>query len=287
MVDAPVGFQCRECVAKAESTSASPLGPMGAAVIRDAYVTKAIIGICVALFAIEFVAGVSSVVFAWGMSPSAVSLGGEWWRLLTAAFLHGGLLHLAFNMYVLWVLGPTLESLFGHVRFTVLYLVSALAGSVASYTFGPFNTLSVGASGAIFGLMAALIVAGHHLRRDVTQVVFLMAINVVIGFLAPGIDWRAHLGGALSGVVVAGVLAYAPKQSRTLWQVLGILAWLGVLVVVFTLRTGQIQQQLPTTRYGPAPAGAASGVQVARGVVADLAASVSTGSPHLGKTTSL
>lgn len=269
MIAAPVGFQCAECVAKAESTTSGPLSPMGTAVIKDAYVTKAIIGICAALFVVEFVAGISSFVYEWGMSPAGVSLQGEWWRLMTSAFLHGSVLHILFNMYVLWVLGPTLESLFGHVRFAVLYLVAALAGGVASYTFGPFNSVSVGASGAIFGLMAALIVTGHHLRRDVTQVIVLLVINAVIGFVVPGIDWRAHLGGAVSGAVVAAVLAYAPKRSRELWQVLGVLAWVGVLVAVLTLRTAQIQQQLPTMRYG----------------LADALAPQSTSSPHLGKTT--
>lgn len=293
MIVAPVGFQCPDCVANAEESTRGPLSPMGTAVIRDAYVTKVLIGICGLVFVAEYLIGLDVVVREWGMSPGAVSLHGEWWRLMTAAFLHGGLLHILFNMYVLWVIGAALESLFGHVRYAILYLVSALGGSVASYAFGPFGLLSVGASGAIFGLMAALIVAGHHLRRDVTQVVFLLAINVVIGFLAPGIDWRAHLGGAVTGAVVAAVMAYAPRQSRKLWQTLGVLAWLGILVTVLTLRTGQIEQQFLPVDSGRsplrslAPSGPGSSVTSDSDEAAPSVRHPSTGSPHEGITTQL
>ena len=240
MVDASVGFQCPECVAEGKATQRTPLTPMGAQPVRKATVTQVLIGINAVAFVLELVAGMDVVISQWGMSPLAVSVGGEWWRLLTAAFLHGGILHIAFNMYVLWVIGPQLESLFGHVRFIVLYLLAALGGSVASFAFGPVNSVSVGASGAIFGLMAALIVAGRSMRADVTQIVILLAINVVIGFVAPGIDWRAHLGGAVVGAVVAAIMSYAPAQSRVLWQTLGCLAVTGVLVAGLMVRTATL-----------------------------------------------
>lgn len=246
MNDAAVGFQCPECIAEGRATVRSPLTPMGGQPVRKATVTQVLIGINLVVFVLELVAGLDVVISQWGMAPGAVSVGGEWWRLLTAAFLHGGFLHIAFNMYVLWIIGPQLESLFGHARYLVLYLLAALGGSVASYTFGPVNSVSVGASGAIFGLMAALIVAGRSMRADVTQIVILLAINVVIGFLAPGIDWRAHLGGAVVGAVVAAIMAYAPKQSRTLWQTLGVLAVAGVLVAMLMVRTAWINTQLAT-----------------------------------------
>lgn len=248
MIDASVGFQCPECVAEGRATVRTPLTPMGGQPVRKATVTQVLIGINLVVFVLELVAGLDAVVGNWGMSPVAVSVGGEWWRLLTAAFLHGGFLHIAFNMYVLWVIGPQLETLFGHVRYLVLYLLAALGGSVASYAFGPVNSISVGASGAIFGLMAALIVAGRSMRADVTQIVILLAINIVIGFIAPGVDWRAHLGGAVTGAVVAAVMAYAPRQSRVLWQTLGCLAVAGVLVVSLMVRTASIN--VPTARIG-------------------------------------
>ncbi len=245
MIGASVGFQCPDCVAEGRATTRAPVTPMGGQPVRKATVTQVLIGINLIVFVLELVAGLDTVVGNWGMSPVAVSVGGEWWRLLTAAFLHGGFLHIAFNMYVLWVIGPQLESLFGHVRYVVLYLLAALGGSVASYAFGPINGISVGASGAIFGLMAALIVAGRSMRADVTQIVVLLAINIVIGFVAPGIDWRAHLGGAVTGAVVAAIMAYAPKQSRVLWQTLGCLAVTAVLVLGLMVRTANVNSQLP------------------------------------------
>ena len=159
-------------------------------------------------------------------------------------FLHGSFLHIAFNMYVLFALGPTLERILGHVRFTALYLLSAVGGAVASYFFSDITTVSVGASGAIFGLMGALVVAGRRLRYDVTQVLVLLGINVVIGFLAPGIDWRAHLGGLVTGAVVAAILVHAPRKSRTFIQVAGLSGVLLILVAVAMLRTSQIQELL-------------------------------------------
>jgi membrane associated rhomboid family serine protease len=176
------------------------------------------------------------------MWPVGIALEGEWPRLLTSAFLHGSFLHIAFNMYVLFALGPTLERILGHGRFVVLYLVSALGGSVASYVFSDLRTVSVGASGAIFGLMGALVVAGKRLRYDVRQVLVLLAVNVVIGFIAPGVDWRAHLGGLVTGAAVAAVFVLAPRANRLLWQILGILGIVGVLVVLVMYRTLAIQE---------------------------------------------
>lgn len=244
MSAAPVGFQCPECVHEGQQQTRQVVTPMGGEPIRDYYVTKVLIGINVGLFIVEMVAGMDAVIRQWGMYPAAVSLGGEWWRLFTAAFLHGSLLHIGFNMLVLWLVGRPLESILGHVRFVVLYLLAALGGSVASYTFSPLNTLSVGASGAIFGLMAALLVAGHSLKADVTQIAVLLAINIGIGFVVAGIDWRAHLGGAAVGAVVAAIMAYAPKDSRVLWQTLGVLAVCGVLVTMMMVRTSAIQSEL-------------------------------------------
>jgi membrane associated rhomboid family serine protease len=202
----------------------------------------ALIVINLAIFGVGLLLGSSQEIIArYGMWPLGIALEGQWWRLITSAFLHGGLLHVGFNMYVLYAIGPVIERALGSGRFLVLYLTSALGGAVASYMFSPVNTVSVGASGAIFGLMAALLVLGNRFRNDVSQVAILLAINFAIGFFVPGIDWRAHLGGALTGAAVAAVLAYAPRQSRTLWQSLGVLAILLVLVLATFLRTAQLQ----------------------------------------------
>lgn len=144
-------------------------------------------------------------VFLLGLHPPAVT-SGEWWRLLTAAFLHGSLLHLGFNMLALWLLGVQIERFLGSKRFLILYFASALGGSFASFYFSPPATFSIGASGAVFGLMGAFVVIGKKKRVDVSQVLVLLAINIALGFTVSGIDWRAHLGGLITGVIVTKIL---------------------------------------------------------------------------------
>jgi len=219
-----------------------PVTVAGATHIERPVVTYTVIGVNVAVFLLQLLRGIDAMAEQWGMWPIAVALGGEWWRLITSAFLHGSFLHIAFNMYVLFALGPTLERILGHGRFIVLYITAALGGSVASYVFSDPNVVSVGASGAIFGLMGALVVAGKRLRYDITQVLILIAINIAIGFLAPGVDWRAHLGGLVVGAAVAALLVYAPRRMRIPVQVLGIAGVLAVLIAITLWRTAQIQE---------------------------------------------
>ena len=240
MVAAPVGFQCSSCVAGAASLRVAPPTVAGGQYIVKPRVTYALIGLNVALFLLQYLGGLYEVAGDWGMKPEAIAVDGEWWRLLTGAFLHWSFLHIAFNMYVLFALGPNLERVLGHVRYLLLYLIAALGGGVASYALSDMRTVSVGASGAIFGLMGALIVAGRRLNYDIKQVIILLGINVVIGFLAPGVDWRAHLGGLITGAAVAAVFVLVPRRHRVLWQTLGILGILGALMCVTIWRTVQI-----------------------------------------------
>ena len=246
MNGASVGFHCPECVAAANARQRSVTTALGGRVPSKPSVTYALIAINAGIYLLGFVlpgTNTSSMAVEFGMIPGAIALG-EWWRLITSTFLHGGLLHVLFNMYVLYLLGPALERLLGHGRYLLMYLLAAFGGSVASYLFSPINVASVGASGAIFGLMGAILVVGRRFRHDVSQVALLLAINVVIGFVVPGIDWRAHFGGALTGAAAAAVLAYAPRTNRLLWQSLGLLAIFGVLIGLTMLRTAAITDDL-------------------------------------------
>jgi len=175
--------------------------------------------------------------------------GGEWWRLLTPMVLHGGLLHLLFNTYALYVLGPQVESTFGTARFLAVYLLSGLAGGVASY-FWNADALSVGASGAIFGLFGALgafayssrsLIGWEASRMQLYQMATLVAINLVFGLVTPSIDNSAHIGGLVAGGL-AGI-ALAPRYAvdrRSMMPSIArrdnpLLAWgaaLGLLVVI-------------------------------------------------------
>lgn len=187
-------------------------------------VTLTIIVICVVLW------------LAQQASPSvgvdldfAPSLGrAEPWRFLTSAFLHGPLYHILFNMYALWVVGQYLEPLLGRLRFAILYLVSAVGGSVgylwltspqinlASGTYSWVAT--VGASGAVFGLFGAMLVLNRHLGRSSAGIAVVILINGVIGFVYPGIAWQAHLGGLITGVALAGVITATSSKSRRKFQ---------------------------------------------------------------------
>lgn len=240
MVPAAVGFQCPDCVAGGAATIRQPRTAAGAAYISRPTVTFVLIAINLAVFLVELVLAIDEMAVQFGMWPVAIAVDGEWSRLITAAFLHGSFLHIAFNMYVLYALGPTLERVLGHVRFLLLYVIAALGGSVASYVFSDIRTVSVGASGAIFGLMGALLVAGRRLGHDVRQVAVLLGVNVLIGFIAPGVDWRAHLGGLVTGAAVAAVFVFAPRTRRTLVQALGIGVILIVLAGVVAWRTNDI-----------------------------------------------
>lgn len=244
MVPAPVGFQCRECVGSAAAQRPQPQTAVGAAIPARPTVTYVLIGLTVAAFLLQLSMGIDESSVEWGMWPARVAVNGAWWLLLTSAFLHGSFLHIAFNMYVLFALGPVLERVLGHGRYLALYLLAAVGGGVASFWFSSVNAVSVGASGAIFGLMGALVVAGRRLRYDIRQVLILLAINLVIGFIAPGVDWRAHLGGLVTGAAVAAVFVLAPRAHRLAWQVLGIAAIVGVLVTMFAVRVAALSEFL-------------------------------------------
>jgi membrane associated rhomboid family serine protease len=127
----------------------------------------------------------------------------QWYRLFTVALTHGGILHLGFNMYSLMVLGNPLEEAFGKQKFLIVFFFSLLTGSLTSAYFASLYSASVGASGAIFGLFGALAIVGKKIGADIRSIVVIIGINFAFGFAIGGVDWRAHLGGLIGGVVAA------------------------------------------------------------------------------------
>ena len=241
MVTASVGFQCPQCVHEGAKSIRPTRTIAGGRTIARPTVTYALIAICVAVFGLESVTGTNAAIDRFGMAGYYIAHDGQAYRLLTSAFLHAGFLHIAFNMYVLYALAPMVEAFLGHVRFAVLYLVAALGGSVASYFFSSPLVPSVGASGAIFGVMAALVVVAHRIKADVRQPLTLIAVNLALGFAISGVDWRAHLGGLVVGAALAAVFAYAPPHPGV--QAVAVVAVLAVLVVLYVTRTNHLQQQ--------------------------------------------
>ncbi len=189
----------------------------------------AVVAANVLVWAMNVAAGLSPTrplspeLFAWGANAaSAVVLDGQWWRLVTAAFLHGGIVHLAFNMLGLWEAGKQLCRLLGNAQFALVYLASALAGGAASLHYAAQNSVSVGASGAVFGVLGALLAASIHyrhlvpptnLRRLWTGLGFFVGYSLLHGFTQENVDNAAHVGGLACGMVL-GAMLLAPIDPR-------------------------------------------------------------------------
>ena len=211
------------------------------------WLTRALTVANAAVFLVMAVAGIDVLrpgpldYIDWGSNFAPLTAGGEWWRLLSAMFLHFGPLHLLFNAWALWAIGSLVERLFGHVRFGAIYAVAGLAGGLASIAWNPLVN-SAGASGAIFGIIGAQLAfftrSGHRLPSGVVRAqrnstLAFIAYSVTFGFIVPGIDNAAHLGGLASGFAMGWLLARPlgalarPPQER-----LGILAAVALAVVL-------------------------------------------------------
>lgn len=237
---AAVGVHCVDCVREAARTAPVARTAFGAPLRQGRpVVTLTLIGLCVTSFVLQLVVG-SAWTQTWIFSPAAGAF--EPWRFLTAGFLHstGMLLHIGFNMYALWLLGPLLEQALGRGRFLALYLLSTLGGTVMFTLLATdvvdFRTGVVGASGAVFGLFGALLPVLRRMRRDARGIVVLVAINGVLGFVVPGIAWEAHLGGFLVGLALGAAFAYAPRRLRGAVGVGAPVVALVVLVGAATVR---------------------------------------------------
>lgn len=240
---AAVGVQCVDCVREQARQAPRTQTALGGRV-RDGrpVVTYTLIALCAVSWILQLVTG-GDWTMRWAFAPSVGWA--EPWRFLTAAFLHStSPMHILFNMYALWVTGQFLEPLLGRARFLALYLLSAVGGSVGVLLLAggwedpSWRTAVVGASGAVFGLFGAMLPVLNRTGRNGVQVLVLIGINFVIGFLVTGIAWQAHLGGLVTGVVLGAAFAYAPKDHRRL---VGIGASVGVAVVLVVLAAVKYQ----------------------------------------------
>ncbi len=255
LTPASVGFHCRQCVA--ESNSARPVARTisGGVLGRQPVVSVGLIVLNVVAFVVtmiqgggESTLGGSALFRAGALSPMTVA-SGEWWQLLTSGFLHGGVLHIAMNMLSLYLIGIGLERVLGSGRFAAVYLLSLLGGSVAVYLLTEPDSLTVGASGAIFGLLGALLVLYKKLRLDLRQLLVILALNAFITVSVPNISWQAHLGGFLVGAVVGAAMVYPPPKNRLVVQVGVSAAVLVVLVALIVVRDSTIGQWICSEVY--------------------------------------
>ncbi|WP_327415060.1 rhomboid family intramembrane serine protease [Streptomyces sp. NBC_01233] len=252
MISASVGFQCPECVREGSGTGHRPTANAprtlaGGVVAADPHlVTKILIGINVLVFLVgainpalvvqlELIARYRE--FAYLVGPIEGVSTGEYHRLLTSVFLHTELWHIAGNMIALWVIGGPLEAALGRARYLAVYLLSGLGGSALVYLMSAPNTPTLGASGAVFGLLGATVVLVRRLRYEMRPVIVMVVLMLVLTFVPLGgisVSWPAHVGGLVTGALVGlGMLTPTTGRTRTLVQ------W-GTCAGVFLLATALV-----------------------------------------------
>ncbi|WP_413753206.1 rhomboid family intramembrane serine protease [Streptomyces sp. R-74717] len=232
MVNASVGFQCPDCARQGAGTghgpgAARPRTVAGAPVTADPrLITKILLGINVAVYIAVLANGalVNELVLIGRATthfggPLEGVAEGQWYRLVTSMFLHQEMWHILFNMLGLWWLGGPLEAALGRARYLTLYMLSGLAGGALTYWLSAPVQGSLGASGAIFGLLGATAVLMRRLNYDMRPVFVLLAVNLVITFNPwGGIAWQAHVGGLIAGTLIAIGMVHAPRERRALVQ---------------------------------------------------------------------
>jgi membrane associated rhomboid family serine protease len=270
MRPAAVGFQCPECVKEGTKTTRSGRTAYGGLRPSDASITS---GVLIALNAAVWIAvlatgGNSSKLLDWlvlrpqpacGFNNGVVLVpeatctrsGGTWlpavsdgayWQVVTSMFTHVELWHIGFNMLALWVLGPQLELAVGRLRFIAIYFIAGLAGSAMVLWSGPQYSGTLGASGAIFGLMGAMAVVALKVGGDVRGILVWIGINFVLTFTFGNISWQGHLGGFVAGTAVGAVLVYAPRgPRRTPVQLAGVTVIAVAVLAAILARVAMLQ----------------------------------------------
>jgi membrane associated rhomboid family serine protease len=249
MVPASVGFHCPVC----SNAGAAPVVRSGPAALAgaDPIVTKVLIGLNAAAFLLmvggsgrpggALRGGGGTIVADFGLIGHAGSqiigefgvAAGEWWRLVTGGFLHGGLLHLGFNMLVLWLLGSQLERALGRARFITLYVTSLLAGSFGVMLLDP-NRMTVGASGAIFGLMGAAVALQRAAGVDWWRsgLGTLLVVNLLLTFAVPNISVGGHIGGLVGGLAAGALMVLVDRRTASERLAVAAGAGLGLACVI-------------------------------------------------------
>ena len=228
---AAVGVHCPECVAEARQRAPKRKPAIVTAFRRTSsapVVTYTLIAINLLVFGVQFVTGdLLYQLFAYYPPLTAVHP----WRMLTSVFLHGSVLHLLFNMYALFVFGRLLEGMLGRIRFLALYAIAGFGGSVGVLLLSPESSV-VGASGAIFGLFGAFFVIQRRLGGNAAQLLIIIGLNFVIGFIVPNVAWQAHLGGLIAGAALAAVFVRTRRPDQKRLQIALATAIAAALVVV-------------------------------------------------------
>jgi len=245
---APVGIRCPEHAGEAQGAKRVVQKVQTSTTRSVGWMAKTLVAVNVGIYLLQLAQGAPSSgnggsIFENGVLYGPLVAEGEWWRLITAAFLHYGFIHLGMNMLALWLFGPALESVLGPARFLMLYLVGGLAGSAGALLLTP-NAATVGASGAIYGLFGAILV----LEREGTyvfggSVIPLLVINFAFTLFIPGISKGGHIGGFIGGVLAILVLSRFGKQrvSHARTDLLGYVGLVAIGVVSVAIAYGKVR----------------------------------------------
>jgi membrane associated rhomboid family serine protease len=238
---APVGIRCPDHagVRRTPATRLKPRpvrrAPGDALATNRAPVTYTLIAVNLAIYLVTVAQGRGLSAPGGSLFDRMVLYGpfvahGDWWRLVTTMFLHASVLHIAFNMFALWVIGRPVEQYLGSARYIGLYFVSGLAGSAGALV--QTGGVTVGASGAIFGILGAMLIIEWQVTGSLAgQAASLIAINLVISFAIPGISWGGHVGGLIGGILVMLAYAHWSDRGRAQYGQLGLGGVLGLIVV--------------------------------------------------------
>ena len=253
MTSAAVGFHCPNCVKEGNRGSRQFKTPYGGERVADPRLTSfVLIGINVLVWLMIVATGRSNstIVDKLALRPDSAARrlpdgtitvvqgvdDGAWWQIITSVFTHVEPWHIGFNMLALYFLGPILENVLGRARFLAVYLVSGVAGSAAVMLLSDPHGQTLGASGAIFGLMGALAVLALKVRGQVQTILMWIGLNLVFTFTIGGISWQGHIGGLIGGVLMGAAMIYAPRQWRAPVQWAATGAVLAVSLALIVLR---------------------------------------------------
>ncbi len=268
MVDAAVGFQCPECTKEGARQTRQDQLPYGGSVVRDPRLTTyVIVAINVVVYLISGVNGLADKLalaprgmcldatdpnsyYPGALQHACVAAGnhwvdgvasGAWWQVVTSVFTHLTLIHIALNMFSLIVIGPSIERVLGRARFLAIYAVSGLAGSAFVMWLTNPESSTVGASGAIFGLMGALLLLAYKAKGNYQQVLIIIGVNIAYTVLNVGtISWQGHFGGLLGGIVATWLVAWAPRKNRAAVQWVALAAEAVICVALIAVRAAQL-----------------------------------------------
>ena len=268
MRPAAVGYQCPDCARGSRQEVHQPGRRIGSSA-AGLSITNVLIAICVGVYVIGVALSGAGSVIEGATEKVMIQLGaeqpflvasGQYWRLFTSIFLHFGILHLALNMYALFIIGNVVESELGRIRYLALFLVTGWFSSAIAYWLTPplvavqgglTLQISAGASGAIFGLFGVFLAYNYRRRHlafyanRMRQMLMLIVLNIVFTFAIPGISWQAHVGGLVAGLIAgyAALDGFGPRISRTVALVASLTGLLAVSIVIIAMRTTELQSQ--------------------------------------------